>query len=79
LKGIFRHPVASAITAKDKSKRSGTLFCHIEFADSPCVDRAIRLSGVSWLQNFTPCAIAKLCVGIMKSFQGAIGIIQDQS
>ncbi|CAL1150579.1 unnamed protein product [Cladocopium goreaui] len=29
----------------DKSKRSGTLFCHIEFADSPCVDRAIRLSG----------------------------------
>eukprot|EP00434_Breviolum_minutum_P020983 symbB.v1.2.018512.t1/scaffold1403.1/size153157/18 len=29
----------------DKSKRSGTLFCHIEFADTSCVDRAIRLSG----------------------------------
>ncbi|CAJ1331565.1 unnamed protein product, partial [Effrenium voratum] len=29
----------------DKSKRSGTLFCHLEFADTQCVDRAIRLSG----------------------------------
>ena len=35
---------------KDKSKRSGTLFCHIEFAETVCVDRAIRLSGASWLR-----------------------------
>ena len=31
----------------DKSKRSGTLFCHIEFGDSASVDRAIRLSGAA--------------------------------
>ncbi|CAE8704842.1 unnamed protein product, partial [Polarella glacialis] len=29
----------------DKSKRSGTLFCHVEFADSMSVDKAVRMSG----------------------------------
>lgn len=39
------------LCAEDKSKRSGTLFCHIEFADTSCVDRAIRLSGASWFNR----------------------------
>lgn len=29
----------------DRSKRSGTLFCHVEYAESASVDRAMRLSG----------------------------------
>lgn len=29
----------------DRSKRSGTLFCHVEFADNAAVERAVRLSG----------------------------------
>lgn len=29
----------------DRSKRSGTLFCHVEFESSDSVDRAVRLSG----------------------------------
>lgn len=29
----------------DRSKRSGTLFCHIEYAQNEAVDRAIKMSG----------------------------------
>lgn len=32
-------------TRLDRSKRSGTFFCHVEFAETEAVDRAIRLSG----------------------------------
>lgn len=29
----------------DCSKRSGTMFCHVEYADTTAIDRAVRLSG----------------------------------
>lgn len=29
----------------DRSKRSGTMFCHVEYAETTAVDRAIRISG----------------------------------